>query len=45
VDDRPNGMAAGQAELVHEGVHYDLVVDTSHTESIGCARTIAANVT
>lgn len=42
--DRTVGMAASQAELVHRGVVYDLEVDTTHTESIDCARTIAAYV-
>ncbi|MGW0807393.1 chloramphenicol phosphotransferase CPT [Nonomuraea sp. NPDC002799] len=42
--DRVGGMAALQAEVVHEGVAYDLVVDTTHTESLVCARTIAARV-
>ncbi|MET9681017.1 chloramphenicol phosphotransferase CPT [Streptomyces coeruleorubidus] len=42
--DRVRGMAASQAHLVHEGVHYDLEVDTTHTESLVCARTIAARV-
>lgn len=42
--DRVQGMAAAQAEAVHEGVHYDLEVDTTHTESLACARTIAAQV-
>ncbi|QFR02671.1 chloramphenicol phosphotransferase CPT [Streptomyces phaeolivaceus] len=42
--DRVPGMAAAQADLVHEGVHYDLEVDTTHTESLTCARAIAARV-
>jgi chloramphenicol 3-O phosphotransferase len=42
--DRAPGMAASQADLVHEGVVYDLEVDTSHTESLVCARAIAARV-
>lgn len=42
--DRITGMAASQAELVHRGVTYDLEVHTTHTESIECARTIAARV-
>ncbi|MEU1013656.1 chloramphenicol phosphotransferase CPT [Streptomyces sp. NPDC005890] len=42
--DRAQGMAAAQAELVHRGVTYDLEVDTAHTESLTCARTIAAHV-
>jgi chloramphenicol 3-O phosphotransferase len=40
--DRPAGMAEGQALIVHQGITYDVEVDTSHTESIDCARTIAA---
>ncbi|MER6599726.1 chloramphenicol phosphotransferase CPT [Streptomyces parvus] len=43
--DRPKGMAAAQAEKVHEGVSYDVEVDTTHMESLACARTIAAHVT
>ncbi|WP_188196859.1 chloramphenicol phosphotransferase CPT [Nonomuraea sp. SYSU D8015] len=42
--DRVRGMAASQAHVVHEGVIYDLEVDTTHTESLVCARTIAARV-
>jgi chloramphenicol 3-O phosphotransferase len=42
--DRVPGMAASQAEIVHNGVVYDLEVDTSHTESLDCARAIAAHV-
>ena len=42
--DRVRGMAEAQADIVHEGVHYDLEVDTTHTESLTCARTIAAHV-
>ncbi|MFF1356235.1 chloramphenicol phosphotransferase CPT [Streptomyces sp. NPDC058297] len=42
--DRAQGMAASQAETVHRGVVYDLEVDTTHTESLQCARTIAAQV-
>ncbi|WP_406101376.1 chloramphenicol phosphotransferase CPT [Streptomyces sp. NBC_01003] len=42
--DRAQGMAALQAETVHRGVVYDLEVDTTHTESLECARTIAAQV-
>lgn len=41
--DRARGMAAAQATAVHEGVTYDLEVDTTHTESLVCARTIAAH--
>lgn len=42
--DRPIGMAASQADTVHRGVTYDLEIDTSHTESIECARMIAARL-
>ncbi|TLQ47938.1 chloramphenicol phosphotransferase CPT [Streptomyces marianii] len=42
--DRVQGMAALQADVVHKGVRYDLEVDTTHTESLVCARTIAARV-
>jgi chloramphenicol 3-O phosphotransferase len=42
--DRVRGMAASQAHVVHEGVRYDLEVDTTHTESLACAHTIAAHV-
>ena len=42
--DRVTGMAAAQAEVVHQGVAYDVEVDTSHAESLECARTIAAHV-
>jgi chloramphenicol 3-O phosphotransferase len=40
--DRVAGMAESQAELVHQGVAYDLQVDTTHTEALDCARAIAA---
>jgi chloramphenicol 3-O phosphotransferase len=43
-DDRVPGMAASQAEVVHQGVTYDLEVDTTHAESMQCARTIAARL-
>ncbi|MEU0674002.1 chloramphenicol phosphotransferase CPT [Streptomyces sp. NPDC006172] len=42
--DRTVGMAASQAESVHVGVRYDVEVDTTHTESLVCARAIAARV-
>lgn len=42
--DRTIGMAASQAELVHQGVVYDLEVDTTVAESMECARTIARQV-
>ncbi|MFB6780717.1 chloramphenicol phosphotransferase CPT [Streptomyces sp. NPDC056352] len=41
--DRVTGMAASQADVVHQGVVYDLEVDTTHAESMECARTIAAH--
>ena len=43
--DRIGGMAASQAEMVHQGVVYDLEVDTTHTEALACARAIADRVT
>ncbi|MGW3008420.1 chloramphenicol phosphotransferase CPT [Streptomyces sp. NPDC001219] len=42
--DRVPGMATTQAELVHQGVCYDLEVDTTRTESLACARAIAAHI-
>ncbi|MFE7410634.1 chloramphenicol phosphotransferase CPT [Streptomyces laurentii] len=42
--DRVTGMAAGQADLVHQGVTYDVEVDTTRSESLECARTIATHV-
>ncbi|MEU5633455.1 chloramphenicol phosphotransferase CPT [Streptomyces rishiriensis] len=42
--DRTPGMAAAQAHAVHEGVVYDLEVDTARTEALACARTIAAHL-
>jgi chloramphenicol 3-O phosphotransferase len=38
--DRFPGMAASQAELVHEGVRYDMQVDTTSTTAMDCAREI-----
>jgi chloramphenicol 3-O phosphotransferase len=38
------GMAAAQADVIHQGVVYDLQVDTTHTEAWECARAIAARV-
>ena len=43
-DDRIAGMAASQALVVHEGVTYDLEVDTTSTPPIECARVIAERV-
>ncbi|MFJ8625343.1 chloramphenicol phosphotransferase CPT [Kitasatospora sp. NPDC093550] len=42
--DRVAGMAAAQAEAVHRGVEYDLVVDSSRTSAAECARAVAARV-
>ena len=42
--DRVAGMAAAQADMVHRGVRYDLEVDTTHAESMACARAIAAHL-
>ncbi|MEV1020487.1 chloramphenicol phosphotransferase CPT [Streptomyces sp. NPDC050264] len=42
--DRVTGMAASQAELVHEGITYDVVVDSTRTEALQCAREIARHV-
>jgi chloramphenicol 3-O phosphotransferase len=41
---RVTGMAALQADLVHRGVDYDMEVDTTNTESLDCARAIAARI-
>ncbi len=43
--DRTHGMAASQADVVHDGVFYDLEVNTTHAEAMICALTIAARVT
>ena len=43
--DRAVGMAAGQAEVVHRGVDYDVVVDSGSASALECARVIAARVT
>ncbi|MFF9511794.1 chloramphenicol phosphotransferase CPT [Streptomyces sp. NPDC014724] len=42
--DRITGMAALQADVVHQGVFYDLEVDTTRNESMECARIIAGRV-
>jgi chloramphenicol 3-O phosphotransferase len=42
--DRMVGMAESQAKLVHEGVHYDVTVDTTSTTAEACARLIAEHV-
>ncbi|MFI2609869.1 chloramphenicol phosphotransferase CPT [Kitasatospora sp. NPDC018619] len=40
--DRVAGMAAAQAEAVHRGVAYDLVVDSSRASAADCAPAVAA---
>ncbi|TDP97565.1 chloramphenicol phosphotransferase CPT family protein [Labedaea rhizosphaerae] len=42
--DRIAGMAAKQAETVHDGVHYDLEVDTTDTDATTCAELITARL-
>jgi chloramphenicol 3-O phosphotransferase len=42
--DRIIGMAASQADAVHQGVVYDLQVDTTHAEAWECAQAVAARV-
>jgi chloramphenicol 3-O phosphotransferase len=42
--DRVPGMAESQAAIVHEGVAYDVTVDTSRTSSESCAAMILARV-
>lgn len=42
--DRVVGMARRQAELVHDGVVYDVVVDTTHTSPPACARAVIARL-
>ena len=42
--DRVTGMAASQADGVHQGVVYDLQVDTTRAGALECARAIAARV-
>jgi chloramphenicol 3-O phosphotransferase len=41
--DRVRGMARDQAERVHEGVSYDIEVDTSDVSTAECAREIVAS--
>jgi chloramphenicol 3-O phosphotransferase len=42
--DRPIGIVAQQASIVHDGVHYDLRVDTTTSSALDCGRVIAARV-
>lgn len=41
---RVRGMARAQSSLVHEGVNYDVEVDTSETSAIECAHLILARM-
>ncbi|MHB8380586.1 MAG: chloramphenicol phosphotransferase CPT family protein [Acidimicrobiales bacterium] len=38
--DRVRGMARTQSSIVHEGVSYDIEVDTSHMSAVECAHVI-----
>jgi chloramphenicol 3-O phosphotransferase len=40
--DRVAGLAESQSAVVHEGVVYDMIVDTSHATSESCAARILA---
>jgi chloramphenicol 3-O phosphotransferase len=42
--DRVPGMAESQAAVVHEGVMYDMTVDTSHASPESCAAMILSRV-
>jgi chloramphenicol 3-O phosphotransferase len=42
--DRVPGMAAAQAEAVHQGVNYDVEVDTTSLSALDCAQRIKARV-
>ncbi|GAB3168367.1 hypothetical protein GCM10027059_30910 [Myceligenerans halotolerans] len=42
--DRVTGMAALQADVVHDGVAYDVTVDSGAASALDCARLIAAAV-
>ena len=42
--DRTKGLAKDQAERVHEGVSYDIVVDTTDTSTSECATLIVATL-
>lgn len=42
--DRVAGMAASQVGRVHEGVRYDLVVNTTATSSEACARVVLGHL-
>ena len=42
--DRHPGMAEAQADVVHDGIRYDLEVDTTATSAMECARAIQRRV-
>lgn len=42
--DRTIGMATSQATQVHDGVRYDLIVDTTASSTVECARTVMARL-
>ncbi len=42
--DRMDGMATSQASKVHDGVHYDVVVDTTAASSEHCARVVIEQI-
>ena len=42
--DRVPGMAASQAEVVHRGVDYDLVVDTTGASAMASAKLVQARI-
>jgi len=42
--DRVPGMAESQAAIVHEGVVYDMTVDTSHASPESCAAEIVSRM-
>ena len=42
--DRVPGMAAAQAEVVHQGVSYDLEVDTTSISALDCAERIKTHM-
>ena len=42
--DRVGGMARLQATRVHQGVAYDLIVDTTAASAADCARTVASHL-
>lgn len=38
------GMATAQADVVHQGVYYDIEVDTTDSSALECAQRIKALV-